>query len=809
MNDWGIRQRALFLALFPAGMIGLGMYAYFTHSQIDMLEHSLLDRGLSIVRHLASASEFGVVTGNRGILTGLTNAMFGSEDVDGIAIRTGDETFLEVGETDLLKEVPRECLESPQATRCAASASAHLFAAPIIRTRLPVNDYAAPAHDGLEADGRADPVGWVLVQISTGEAAQRQREFLVRSLGITGSIMAIALFLAVRVSRQITRPISELTDVVHGVGQGDLSTYVPVRQGGELRTLQSGINAMIAALSDARDEMQGRIDTATARLRLALQTLEKKNRDLEEQRRKAQAASQAKGRFLATMSHEIRTPLTGMIGMLRLLSESSLTREQRDYLHNLDLAAGALRSLIDDILDLARIEAGKLTIVNQHFNLRSVMDQVVLMLAPSAHEKDLEFICDLPGDLPTELEGDPVRLRQVLINLAGNAIKFTEEGQIWIRVSSLTMAKRDEIRLRFEVHDTGIGIPEGKLRAIFESFTQVDDSSARRQGGSGLGTAISKELVELMHGAIGAASTLGKGSLFWFELPFTVSQANKCKVPVRRALTGQSLLLFEPNPESSRTLVGHLQTLGAYVETADTEAAVLERLAGADDYALLIIAENSRISRRFELARKIRANRNNAMRICHLTFFNGTSDPDLFHHSLAKPVTLERLRACMEKTSVRSASSRAKRRHSKACRGLDVLVAEDNAINALVAASYLQRAGHRVEVAESGKEALEALERWPFDIVLMDLRMPGMDGLETTRRWRSQEQVLERGPVPILALTANVTEEDVQECLAAGMNAVLMKPVEAVQLAQTLAEYIDSCPALGAHAKSEQGEEIL
>lgn len=490
----------------------------------------------------------------------------------------------------------------------------------------------------------------------------------------------------------------------------------------------------------------------------------------------AEQADAVKSEFLATMSHEIRTPMSGIIGMANLLTSSGLNNEQREYVENLRSSANALHELLDDILDLTKIDAGKYRLVAREVNPRSIFQGVALMFTPTASAKGIELVTYVQPELPQKLIADGNRLRQVLLNLVSNAVKFTDTGEVFIRAYA-TERGPEQLTLRVEVRDSGIGIPEADLANIFEPFYQSDHTDTRRHGGTGLGTTISRDLVSLMGGQIGVSRRAEGGTCFWFELPLPyVSEPSAASPP---ALSGEVVLL-EDSPASRETLASYVRALGLRAVIAVSE----EDLAACvnADTRCVILADGRDSARRAALAARIRADWPE-LSLCRLTTLeqlSGTAEH--FNAHLVKPVSLEALRETL--SEVLLGETRPVRGESAAAvahgPSLHVLIAEDSDINAKILTAFLERDGHRATRAANGREALAALAAGGIDLVLMDVRMPVLGGVEAARQWRAREM----GPdhVPIVALTANATEDTRRLCLEAGMDDFLSKPVSPEQL---------------------------
>jgi len=553
------------------------------------------------------------------------------------------------------------------------------------------------------------------------------------------------------------------------------------------------------ALRESNGTLKGYLGTVsdiTARKQLESSLARARDQALE--------GSRLKSEFMATMSHEIRTPMNAVIGMAELLVETDLQPEQAVMARTIVGGAETLLLIINDILDFSRIEAGQMRLDAADFDFRRVVEETVALLAARAHEKHVELTCEFTSPPETLLLGDSGRVRQVLTNLIGNAIKFTDVGEVAVQVRTVAI-RGGRSRLRVAVRDTGVGIPVEAQARLFQPFTQADGSTTRRFGGTGLGLAISRQLVELMGGDIGFESEQGRGSVFWFELEFTCRPVAPV-VPVLSVPPGTKVLVVDDNETNRRILLGQLSHWGIHAEAVPDASSALTRLRNpqAGPWHLVLLDWHMPKINGLELAMEIRADPTHSelplvmLSSAGPTADIGTATAAGFAAFLTKPVTAQQLSRCItrvlaESSTTAPTSSPAQRISERpSTQRLRVLLAEDNPANQRVAAMLLAKMGHTVEVVANGRLALETLATQTFDVVLMDCQMPVLDGYSASRQIRAGSTPGVNAQIPIIALTAYARVEDRTRCLDAGMNDYVTKPIRPLELRTALERFVSS-----------------
>jgi signal transduction histidine kinase/CheY-like chemotaxis protein/HPt (histidine-containing phosphotransfer) domain-containing protein len=681
------------------------------------------------------------------------------------------------------------------------------------------------ARQPIVLDG--ETIGTMVVASDLSRLYLRVHEYILIGLGVLGSAIVVALLVSMQLGSAISRPLSKLTGAMRVIeNEKDYTQRVAKSSGAEVGQLIDSFNAMLEQIESRDRQLSAHGSELERQVQLRTQELVQTNaslwqavNDLEVAKRKAEEANHAKSEFLATVSHEIRTPLNGVLGTTEILLNTDLSDKQRRFGQIIHGSAKALLGIINNILDFSKIEAGKVELESLAFSPREIVEEVQELFLDIAQKKGLGFGANLAPHLPRRVTGDPGRLRQILTNLVGNAMKFTEKGEITIHAKPETIGP-DKIMLRFEVRDTGIGIPMSARKRIFESFAQADQSTTRRYGGTGLGLTIAKQIVELMGGAIGVESDQGVGSTFWFTVQVAGAAEDDVGDTKRQMMNAIRALVVCDDGTARESFVAQVASLGLSVLGVENDEAALALLRGQAaerrpfDLVFIDLRSPEAGGR---LAREIGAD--NALQSVRIVILDSVlSDGSdqaggvAASDRLLKPVRQSNLYDCLsrtirDKSSVQSAALTSDT--STVALRARVLLAEDNPVNREVAGEALRQLGCGVDFAHDGNEAVEMWSQRQYDIILMDCHMPNLDGLEATTAIRNREWTSgDNHPIPIIALTANARGEDYQRCLAIGMNDYLTKPLTLIELRSTLEKWLSAAGSgrAGVTAETRQVE---
>ncbi|MCQ4314897.1 response regulator [Stutzerimonas zhaodongensis] len=786
LRDLGIKSRVLVLILLPSTVLAVALGVYFTWMQLSEMRHQLDERGQLIAEQLAPLAAPAMAQGYGKRLQRILNQVLDQPDVRAVSILDMDRNQQAHAGPNMITPSPPS---DPEALTQVSSVDTTRILLPVLGKHLNL------ANDNPNNDLRQ--LGWLELELSHQATLLRGYRSLFTSLLLIGAGLIITALLALRMSSAISKPLHKVKVAVAQLKDGHLETRLPTLGSHEMDELAAGINRMAEALLSAREELQQSIDQATEDVQQNLETIEIQNIELDLARKEALEASRIKSEFLANMSHEIRTPLNGILGFTHLLQKSDLTPRQQDYLSTIEKSADSLLGIINEILDFSKIEAGKLVLDSIPFNLRDLIEDTLTILGPAAHSKDLELVSLVYRDTPLSLVGDPLRLKQVLTNLVSNAIKFTNEGTVVVR-AMVEDERSDRAQLRISVQDTGIGLTDQDLRSLFQAFSQADNSLSRQPGGTGLGLVISKRLIEQMGGEIGVDSIPEEGSEFWISLSLPKARDDIEDLP-RAGLLGRKVGLLEQHSLARQALQHQLESCGMEVLPFDSLDLLQRAVAMAQNSAAPIEVAVLGVTHR-EIAPQQLSQRLWEFEglDCKCIVLCPTSEQAQYHDALPESHTHAQLQskpACTRKLQrvlldlLRPPQALIESVVVPETRPPRVLCVDDNPANLLLLETLLTDMGGHVVAVSSGQEALEAVKRKSFDLVFMDVQMPGMDGRQTTEAIRYWESDSGQSPMPIVALTAHALSNEKRSLLQGGMDDYLTKPISERQLAQVILKW--------------------
>ncbi|MDF0730001.1 response regulator [Pseudomonas entomophila] len=804
LDRLGIRSRVLLLALLPAGLMALVLGSYFTWLQQNELRSQLLQRGKMIAEQLAPLAAPALAQLAQEHLERIASQALEQADVRAVAFLTPDRSRLAHAGPSMLNQAPSGGTGTQLLQRSGNDATRYLM--PVFGHHRDLATNAVPAETERL-------LGWVEIELSHDGTLLRGYRNLFTSLVLIFACLSLTTLLALRMSRAINGPIGRIKHAVNQLKDGNLEERLPAMGSYELDELAGGINRMAETLHNAHEELQHSIDQATEDVRQNLETIEIQNIELDMARKEALEASRIKSEFLANMSHEIRTPLNGILGFTHLLQKSELTPRQLDYLGTIEKSADNLLGIINEILDFSKIEAGKLVLDSIPFNLRDLIHDTLTILAPAAHAKQLELVSLVYRDTPLSLIGDPLRLKQILTNLVSNAIKFTREGTIVVR-AMVEDEHEDTAQLRISVQDTGIGLSHQDVRTLFQAFSQADNSLSRQPGGTGLGLVISKRLIEQMGGEIGVDSTPGEGSQFWINLSLPKAHDDAEELPLQ-PLLGQRAAIVDHHELARQALEHQLEDCGLSVSLFSSFEQLVQGVQAASQAGLpfefAVLGANVGVLTPEQLGHY----HQQLERLgCQCVVLCPTTEQALYPpflpnghgQLLSKPTCTRKLRRLLMEL-VQPARPGSEARVISNQRMPKVLCVDDNPANLLLVQTLLEGMGAEVQAVDSGFAAVQAVQDEAFDLVLMDVQMPGMDGCACTEQIRHWESSQSGQPLPIVALTAHAMANEKRALLHSGMDDYLTKPISERQLAQVVMKWTGL--NLGAPPKERPAERLV
>ena len=790
MTKYSLRARMMILILAPTLMIGLLLSTFFIVHRYNELQRQLVDAGANIIEPLAVSSEYGMTFHSKESVRQLVSLLHRrhSDIVRAISIFDAQNQLFVTSNYHLNAEK----LRMPPEEKLPHSFSYERQGnSVILRTPIVSESYYPDESPGEDAKPNGNPLGYVAIELDLQSVRLQQYKEVFVSTLLLLFCLCLAMLFAYRLMRDVTAPIRDMVSTVDRIRRGQLDSRVSGYMLGELDMLKNGINSMAMSLTAYHEEMQQNIDQATSDLRETLEQMEIQNVELDLAKKRAQEAARIKSEFLANMSHELRTPLNGVIGFTRQTLKTPLNITQRDYLHTIERSANNLLSIINDVLDFSKLEAGKLVLETIPFPLRATLDEVVVLLAQSAHEKGLELTLNIQPDVPDNTIGDPLRLQQIIINLLGNAIKFTEHGNIDIRIEMRSLST-NRVNLEVQIHDTGIGISEKQQSQLFQAFRQADASISRRHGGTGLGLVITQRLVNEMGGEISLHSRLNHGSTFWFNVNLVLNPNAASDPRATACLMGKRLAYVEANSAAAKAT---LEMLGA-TQMEVSYSTTLDGLPDGHFDALLmglpVTKEADReLSPELLLPALKRADSLIMALPCQMQIYAEELKTRGVSACLIKPVSLTRLLPVLIANHTRETDYLPARHRLP----LTVMAVDDNPANLKLIGALLEEQVENIVLCDSGEAAIQQASQRPLDIILMDIQMPNIDGIRASETIRGYPQ---HATTPIVAVTAHALDGEREYLIKAGMTDYLAKPIDEAKLSHLLARYTPGLQAVAA-----------
>ena len=787
-----VRTLIILASIVPLLFTGLTISYNSIRSRIKDNLAVLRYKGIQYSRHIAAASEYGLFSGDLSYLDGIIKSQFDDRDVYSIAVYSSDAKLISKYYTPYASGTPP-----------GTTGKIIRFRQPVYPSNLDLDSADSPG-SATNTGSNSSPVdpaimGWVELALSTRPFQRKQSAMISQEVVITTIIVCISALVAVLIGAMIIKPIKRLRKVSQEMRDGNLSTRIENFSVGEFRELESAFNEMAAHISNSQENLKEKINLSTRQLKETINELIDRNNELEQARLEAQHANDIKGKFLANMSHEIRTPINAIIGFIRLLNKTGPDKEQLEYIHVLEQSSVHLLSLINNILDIARIESEAFKIKHDAFDLYELLEETMKMLSSIAHRKGLELALNIETDTPRIVISDAYHLKQVLINLVNNAIKFTSSGYVSVNVSRSSTAEH-ECRIHFEVSDTGIGMTSDQIEKIYEPFYQADNSYSRMYEGTGLGLTIVKSIVTEMKGQYGVNSSPGKGTVFWFHIPTDEIQ-DEAGTAVSHP-DNLHILICDPQPVSLRSIHSLFARKTEYISDVFHYDDLIDLLTGngsEQNIDILVIGADVETSISYEFEEVV-------VRICelykgpililagnehyqippgvegryNLAWLTKPTTEMLLWNALSELIDTSRAAPCNEITAANDNDMLYRNKH--------LLLAEDNEFNRLLITAILEHTGIHISVANNGREAITLASKRAFDVILMDIHLPTLNGIEVSSLVRRTN-----GPnvnTPIIAMTADVFAAKNRNVIDSGINHVLIKPFDEDQFWEVIHDAI-------------------
>lgn len=805
MTKIGLRDWILLITLIPTLLISLCLGGYFSHARYHDLQLHLEDQASNIAEPLAIASEQGLLSGHTQHLQRLLNISHrkNSPLVKSIAIFDHDHKL--VATSNLHKDFAKLTPASGSAPLTQSSIDDHgdwlIIRVPVKLEASHINELALDSTTPSKELGRIlqteGQLGTVVVELQKDKVLLAQQTSMLVSLLIILLGMSVGLILSLRLIGKLTSPLQQLNNQIDKLAEGRFTSDLEQPFFGELDQMRQGINQLAIELKRYKDDVQHTIDQSTSDLFHTMEQLEMQNVALDLARRKAQEDNKLKSEFLAKMSHELRTPLNGVIGFTRQLLKTELSHHQLDYLNTIQKSANSLLTLVNDVLDYSKLEEGRMPINPEPFSLRDMVNDSIELLAANAFEKQLELALMIDPACPDDIIGDPLRINQVLLNIAGNAIKFTEQGSIVVKVLATELSD-DKVTLKFSVQDTGIGIPAAQQEQLFYGFSQADGSVGRRYGGTGLGLFISQRLVEAMNGTIGFESQQDQGSTFWFTVvcrrhPLSVSEALPTAVLQRK-----TVLYIEPLQFSREATLSLLNSWGMQVSACATPGQLQQALSQHQQFDIAIIGRAVSLDQVNQLVELIRQLSQSCQ---HIYLLVNTLSPNLreallqsgAQACLSKPAHQRKLATALARPYQSQFALPTELLPLPPKSQLKVLTVDDNEANLKLINTLLRDLVESIDSAHNGAEAWQKASQSHYDVIFMDINMPVMDGVTACQR--IQQSSLNEA-TPIIAVTAHTLDGERERLMSLGFSEFLSKPLDEQMLHFALKECCPHVPPL-------------